>query len=119
MREGKKGGREAVRAIPEPLDGDILVGLVTAPNDNFQTNLVGPGATPARDPEPPIEGVAIWPRSTNADNVYLMERNGEVANAALFDSLRSFHIDRLSKVFLYIPTTGDIVYYAAIAHYDA
>lgn len=118
MREGKKTAANLVRSVPEPLDGPVLVGVVTAAEAAYQTNLVGNGALPARDPEPLIEGVAVWPHPDNTGYVYLMEVGGEVANAALFNSLRSFHVDRLSDILLYIPTVGDIVYYAAIAHFD-
>ena len=118
LNKGQRYGRQPTHSIADPHEGKVITGTITAPNDNFQTNLNGIGASPQRDPEPPIEGVLVHARYGNQGVVAVMEEGGAVADSypLVANGIGVWiHTDRLSKVHVFIGTTNERVHYLAIA----
>ena len=124
MGDRDKYGRELVRAISDPHSGKIIVGKVTAPNDNFQSNLVGVGSTPAAriGLRVDIEGVVLKAPYTNSQGsyVYIMELGGDPADAfpLYAGDTVSLQVALLGDVHVLIPVTGDAIHYIAIRKAD-
>jgi len=119
-----KFGRETVRAISDPHSGKIITGRVAAPNDNFQSNLVGVGSTPAAriGLRVDIEGVVVKAPSTNSQGstVYIMEQGGEPGDAfpLVAGDTVSIQAALLGDIYVLIPVTGDVINYIAIVKAD-
>jgi len=120
MGDRDKYGRELTRAISDPHSGKIIVGKVTAPNDNFQSNLVGVGSTPAAriGLRVDIEGVVVKAPYTNSQGsyVYIMEHGGDAGDAfpLYAGDTVSIHAALLGDVHVLIPVTGDVINYMAM-----
>lgn len=116
-RHGKKFAMNAVRAVPESLDGKILTDYITAPNDNYQVNLAA-GSTPSLESQR-IEGVVVkaLPAAQSPGVIGILQ---EGKNAARYFPLEenatiSIATDNLNKVIVLITAAGDSVAYCAIA----
>lgn len=107
MANGKKYGRELVRAVSESLDGQLISDTVVTDGDNQWLTLVSASRF--------VEGVVIKALKDNTGDVYVTGIEGNQDGFPLDASESvSFAIDDLFKVKVWVPTAGDGVAWLAI-----
>lgn len=107
FNKGNKYGREPVRAVSDPLQGELLNGQVRSTGVNQWLGLSATGQL--------IEGVAVKALSTNTGSVFVCGRGQGQAGFELAASESvALAIDDLVKVVIFAPANGDGVCWLAI-----
>ncbi len=100
-------GTETVRANIEPEKGQLIAGQVVSTGPNQWVALSAA--------DRPIEGVVVKALAANAGTVYITGEGGAAAGFPLAaGETVSIGIDDLSKIAVFVGTTGDGVAYLAI-----
>ncbi len=105
--KGKKYGRELVRAVSDPLDGKLISDTITANGPNQWKAL--------SDTSRCIESVLIKALAANSGTVYVTGDEGNTDGYPLAaGETVSINTDNLTKVQIYVATSGDGFAYLAI-----
>lgn len=104
--KGIKYGRELVRAVSDPLDGKLISDTVLTDGDNQWLTLSRPRQ---------VEGVVVKALAANMGTVYVTGDEGNVDGFPLAaGETVSIATDDLTKVAVWVPTSGDGVAFLAI-----
>ncbi len=107
LNKGKKYGRELVRAVSDPLDGQLISDTVVSTGANQWVPLVAASRG--------VEGVVLKALAANTGTVYVTgtEANTDGFPLAAGETV-SIATDDLVKVKVYVSTSGDGVAWLAI-----